>query len=167
MTDNFWTDEKIEMLRNLVAAKHNSGLIAQEMNISRNAVIGKAYRLGLKLQSQSKTPSGRASRARQKPSAPTVLRPSILRESPTKKPVGVWADAVFVGQFSPRSVDPILRDDGQMHDTLSITDKGCKWIVEGHGKNARYCGNEAVQKWSCCVYHMTRLLVAPKQEAAE
>lgn len=161
MTDNFWTDEKIEMLRNLVAAKHSSSLIAQEMKISRNAVIGKAYRLGLNLQSQPKTPSGRASRARRKPSAPTVLKPS------NKKPVGVWADAAFVGQFSPRSVDPILRKDGQMHDTLSITDRTCKWVVDGCGRNARYCGHDAVPQRSWCAYHMSKFLMTIPQEAAQ
>lgn len=156
MTDNIWTDEKIEMLRNLVAAKQSSGQIALKMNITRNAVIGKAYRLGLSLLSAPKTPSGRASRARQKPSAPTVLQPS--------KPISVPPpEAPTVVPF----IAPQPRKDGQLHDTLSIADRCCKWVVDGAGKNARYCGHDAVPKRSWCAYHMTRFLEFPKQEAAQ
>lgn len=143
----FWTDEKVDMLKKLITQKYSSGRIAQEMNISRNAVIGKAHRLSLSLLSAPKTASGRASRARPKPSAPTVLRPSKPISAP---PAETLPEVPFVA--------PLPRKDGQLHDTVSIGDKDCKWIVEGHGKNARYCGQPITPKRSWCAYHMTKFL---------
>ena len=44
-----WTDERIEQLRNMWEKGLTASQIADELGgVSRNAVIGKAHRLGLK-----------------------------------------------------------------------------------------------------------------------
>ena len=42
-----WTAERVALLKNLIAAGHSCAQIAREIGVSRNAVIGKANRLGL------------------------------------------------------------------------------------------------------------------------
>ena len=152
MRETIWTDEKVNMLEALLEEKLSASQIGERLGVSRNAVIGKAHRLNMKL--------------RPRPEASAARR--VVRQKPSA-PVGLWRDLAFVAPIRNKSaipVDPFLRPDGQMYNTLSITDRSCKWIVEGHGKNARYCGHEAVPERSWCEYHMTRFLVTPKQELA-
>lgn len=146
MRETIWTPERVKRLEALLEEKLSASQIGERLGVSRNAVIGKAHRLNMKLRPR---PEASAARRRQKPSAPTVLRTSKT----------MWRDGLPV-----IPVDPLLKPDGQMYNTLSITDRSCKWIVEGHGKNARYCGHEAVPKRSWCEYHMTRFLDVPKQD---
>jgi len=46
-TQTTWTAERIALLKNRIAAGLSCGQIAREIGLSRNAVIGKANRLGL------------------------------------------------------------------------------------------------------------------------
>lgn len=150
MRETIWTDEKVKMLEALLKEKLSASQIGERLGVSRNAVIGKAHRLNMKL--------------RPRPEASAARR--VVRHKPSA-PVGLWRDLAFVAPIRNKDaipVEPFLRPDGQMHDTLSIGQKHCKWIVEGNGKNARYCGHEAVPKRSWCEYHMAKLLVAPKQD---
>jgi len=73
-----WTDERVERLKELWAQGMSASEIADELgDISRNAVIGKAHRLGL---------SGRPSPIKKKPSkGATIL---ALTERMCKWPVG-------------------------------------------------------------------------------
>ena len=147
MRETIWTPERIKRLEALLKEKLSASTIGQKMGISRNAVIGKAHRLNMKLRPRPVASAARRV-VRHKPSAPTVLRTSKT----------MWRDGLPV-----IPVEPFLRADGQMHDTLSIGQKHCKWIVEGHGKNARYCGQGSAPERSWCEYHMTRFLALPKQ----
>jgi GcrA cell cycle regulator len=45
---NVWTDERVETLRKLWADGLTTGEIGKRLGVSKNAVVGKAHRLGLK-----------------------------------------------------------------------------------------------------------------------
>lgn len=47
--DSPWTEERVEILRRLAIEGYSSSQVADELGLSRNAVIGKAYRLGIPL----------------------------------------------------------------------------------------------------------------------
>ena len=68
-----WTDDRIELLRRLWDQGRSASQIADElgMGVSRNAVIGKAHRLGL--------------RARPSPVKPEPARPATPAPAPVKK----------------------------------------------------------------------------------
>lgn len=67
-----WTDERVEQLRELWGAGKSASEIADILgNVSRNAVIGKAHRLGL---------SGRPS--------PIKAKPGGKAKAPAKEPQG-------------------------------------------------------------------------------
>lgn len=51
-----WTTERTERLRSLVAQGASAAVIASEIGMTRNAVIGKCHRMGLKLKASSGRP---------------------------------------------------------------------------------------------------------------
>jgi len=79
-----WTDEVIKELKRLVAKKLSAQQIATKLDCgaSRNAVIGKAHRLGLKLAPQAKRPRRAvlpaAPEATQQPAAPAGETPDEI-----------------------------------------------------------------------------------------
>ena len=65
--ESIWTSELINQLTVLWDAGHSTAAIGRQLNISKNAVVGKAHRLNLK------------------------PRPSPLKRPPTRRIVGVTA----------------------------------------------------------------------------
>lgn len=95
-----WTDERIEQLRNMWEKGLTASQIADELGgVSRNAVIGKAHRLGLKsrpspvkaVEKVSKPvkaamPKPAAPAAAPRPAAPVAPRPAAAAPRPEPKP---------------------------------------------------------------------------------
>jgi GcrA cell cycle regulator len=76
-----WTDERIERLKKMWAQGATASQIADELGgVSRNAVIGKAHRLGLE-QRPSPVKPGEEKEAK-KPAAASVARPAPKAETP-------------------------------------------------------------------------------------
>jgi len=75
--ESIWTQELIEQLSVLWAEGHSTAEIGRRLNISKNAVVGKAHRLQL-------TP-----------------RPSPLKRPPTRRVVGVTAPSCSWPQGHP------------------------------------------------------------------
>jgi len=107
-----WTDERIEKLRKLWDAGLTASQIAKELaeGVTRNAVIGKAHRLGLKSRpSPVKTDSSKAKRApKKKAKAPEKTQVSLLdlTERMCKWPHGHPGDDDF--QFCGKPSEPSM-----------------------------------------------------------
>lgn len=72
-----WTDERIEQLRNMWEKGLTASQIADELGgVSRNAVIGKAHRLGLKSRPSPVKATEKVKPA--KPAAPPADRKSVV-----------------------------------------------------------------------------------------
>lgn len=83
-----WTDERVEKLRELWGAGKSASEIADELgNVSRNAVIGKAHRLGLSGRPSpiKSKPGGKAKAAPKEPPGVTIL---TLTERMCRWPIG-------------------------------------------------------------------------------
>ena len=75
-----WTDERIESLRNMWEKGLTASQIADELGgVSRNAVIGKAHRLGLK---SRPSPVKATEKAKPVKAAPTVPKPAAASPAP-------------------------------------------------------------------------------------
>lgn len=115
-----WTDERIDQLKAMWEKGMTASQIADELGgVSRNAVIGKAHRLGLQSRpSPVKDKEGKAP-APKKPAAPTPKRaepvpvqhaPKPAAPSPRPAPAPAPVAAAPAQQTEPR--EPVLRSIG-------------------------------------------------------
>lgn len=93
-----WTDERIDMLRQLWGSGRSASEIAEILgNVSRNAVIGKAHRLGLSgrpspIKAKREEPARPAPVVAEQPAGATILS---LTERMCRWPLGDPKEAGF------------------------------------------------------------------------
>ena len=137
-----WTDELVARLVKLWNAQVSAALIARELGFSRNAVIGKVYRLrhqaDLQVEPRDRKPihviPRRPGRPRPKlvePQKPMIVKrvPSII-DVPPGKPVA-------------------LADLERWH---------CRWVL-GEPSEMLFCGARCVDGRSYCVFHVKQAYV--------
>ena len=133
-----WTDERVDKLKALWKKGLSASQIATELgeNITRNAVIGKAHRLGL-----SSRPSPVKKPAQAKP-----------RKAPVKKA------APAAPALAP---DPF--DKPEKITILELTDRICKWPLGHPGEDDfQFCGSKSVPGQPYCAFHGAMAYQAPQ-----
>ena len=89
-----WTDERIERLKEMWSRGMTASQIADELGgVSRNAVIGKAHRLGLQSRPSPVKPNEPASGEQASPPAPPVAEPAA--DLPSTTALDVEGDPPF------------------------------------------------------------------------
>jgi hypothetical protein len=132
----FWTDEESEMLKRLWETRSAKDIGAL-MGKTRNAVIGKANRLGLPMKKAA--PGMRQARD-------ITVRPKRVRAPapPRLKPI----------RLAPMVLEEPVPVDGGLH-IMQLETRHCREVV-GYGHPdllARYCGHQKAQGSSFCAYH--------------
>jgi hypothetical protein len=128
-----WTDESVALLKELYAQDATGSEIARTLSVrtgfpcTRNAVIGKRVRLGLKQTPDEVTAhkSAAAFATREKRKAKTQSQPgrvavAIFGRAPPLKPS---APITFV------PAAPVVPDESMRCGILELTDKKCRWVV--------------------------------------
>src|SRR3954469_5621565 len=139
-----WTDERIEGLKRGFEAGWSCRQIADEIGVSRNAVIGKLSRLGL-----TSAARGEASRGGRRP-APGMPAPRRQQQLLA----AVYAD------LSPDSGVPAVHS-GQPCSLFELTEQRCRWPISTPDAEAfRFCGNTPIDGQPYCAGH-TRLAYRP------
>ncbi len=118
-----WTDERIETLRKMWDSGLTATQIAEELGgVSRNAVIGKAHRLGLASRPSPVKPN--TSEAKERPAPTATEAAPAPRPAPAPKPVpapvpqpretepAAPAAAAPVQPAAPKPEGPVLRSVG-------------------------------------------------------
>ncbi len=148
-----WTDERIALLTKLWTDGLTASQIAAALGeaTTRNAVIGKAHRLGL---------SGRPSPVRvPRPARATASRPSKPRplNSPERMPLMKSNAPLRVRPAEPpvRSIIPVAEVPlGPSVTLLKVTDKMCKWPIGHPGDDGfRFCGGSSRDGSPYCEGH--------------
>ncbi len=140
-----WTEEKVAVLRQYWGSGKSASEIAEIIGgMSRNAVIGKAHRLGL---------AGRPSPIKEKKAKP---KPAALSSSsPAPAPT----------QTAPRApIDNVVElQPGGGATILSLTERMCRW-PHGDPKKPgfRFCGKPCADGTSYCAEHL-KLAYQPPQ----
>ncbi len=141
-----WTDEQVEQLKNLWGQGSSASQIAKILGgVTRNAVIGKAHRLGLSggikpAQTRSERPAREASVHRQ---PGEVRSPPKLVTPPAPPPIPIEELEV------PPEADRV--------SLLKLNEKMCKWPIGNPGDATfRFCGRGAEAGTPYCVSHSAR-----------
>ena len=136
-----WTDERVEELRRLWGQGQTASRIADLLGgITRNAVIGKAHRLGLR---------GRPSPIRRDENGP-VARPAPIARTSLPRPAPAKVELPPVETPPP---PPLPAAQSQAKATQGAG-RTCSWPV-GDPKQPgfHFCGSEAVPGRPYCAAH--------------
>jgi GcrA cell cycle regulator len=100
-----WTDERIDRLKAMWADGSTASQIAEDLGgVSRNAVIGKAHRLGLESR-PSPVKAGEEKEKKAKPTAPAPApKPAAAKPAPAPKPAAPAADVMAKATRPTREV---------------------------------------------------------------
>ena len=110
-----WTDERIEQLKTMWEAGQTASQIADALGgVSRNAVIGKAHRLGLQARPSPVTTKAEMEAARAaeaEPAPPPEPEPEPVREAAPPRPAPPMPDPAR-DAVAPAPLPPIMRSVG-------------------------------------------------------
>ncbi|MGE7206721.1 GcrA family cell cycle regulator [Sphingomonas sp. NPDC019816] len=110
-----WTDERIDTLRTMWEAGQTASQIAEALGgVSRNAVIGKAHRLGLQARPSPVRANEPAAAAVEAPApTPAAAPPPVVEPEPEPAAPEPVADAAPEPAAEPtRELQPVLRSVG-------------------------------------------------------
>jgi len=129
-----WTAERIAQLKSGVGAGLSCSQIANEIGVSRNAVIGKLNRLGLS--------RGRGPAAPRVRNGVSVRRPQVLTQRLVLK-------ALFAS--APVADDVVSSEPCSL---LNLAPRKCRWPIGGAATaDFTFCGNTTVDGTSYCAGH--------------
>lgn len=132
-----WTDKRVSLLKKLWKKGLSASNIADELGegATRNAIIGKAHRLGLS-------------------SRPTPAKDT----APAKKPKK--AAAPKKPKAAPKPEVPV---EPELITILNLTDRMCKWPLGHPGEDDfHFCGTKSVVGEPYCPHHCALAYQAPQ-----
>jgi GcrA cell cycle regulator len=140
-----WTDERIDLLKQLWEQGLTASQIAEKLagGLSRNAVIGKAHRLGLKAR-PSPVKAGEIAPPEQQGEVKPDSRPAALAAA---------AEPARPKPAIPRAPQAAQAGSGKT-TLLDLSDKICKWPI-GHPGDAdfHFCGKPVQPSFPYCGEH--------------
>ena len=142
-----WTKERVEQLRGYVNAGLTCSQIADEIGVTRNAVIGKIHRLGL----SPGRPAGRPARER----PPRDRRPRSLPQRGLLHLI--YAQAPSVGELATGELAAVAQapiESAQRCSLLELAQGKCRWPLDDPGNaDFAFCGNDSHPGLSYCAAH--------------
>jgi GcrA cell cycle regulator len=137
MPDNTWTTVRVELLKNHFAAGLSCREIANEIGVSRNAVIGKLSRLNLTREKTLKPRRDDGGRSR--PKSVPRLQYRMLRKLFT--------------EAQPAESDQTIHSE-QHCSLLELSEERCRWPISHPGeKDFCFCGNRPLESLPYCAGH--------------
>jgi GcrA cell cycle regulator len=137
MPDNTWTTELVELLKSHFAAGLSCREIANEIGVSRNAVIGKLSRLNLTREKTLKP--RRDNDGRSRPKSVPRLQYRMLRK--------------LFKEAEPAESDQTVQSE-QHCSLLELSEERCRWPISHPGeKDFCFCGNRPLESLPYCAGH--------------
>lgn len=165
-----WTDERVEMLRQLWSEGHSASQIADKLGgVSRNAVIGKVHRLKLESRAKSAPEAKPVVAAIAEPAvvaAPRVVASQVMAAQtvqasrPVARTMGATALKVEVHQEIEEVAAPIERRGAEVVPMMrklslvQLTERTCKWPVgDPLSPDFHFCGDHSGEGTPYCSFH--------------
>lgn len=155
-----WSDEEITKITKLSAEGFSANMIANELSHrSRNAVIGKLHRMGLRLSQKNR--NGEATipgtrRAKRRGQSHQLMR--MQRKLQDRQKAAETPE--FEVEAFEAEPDPVA----PMHVDLT-NNHGCKWPY-GDGPFT-FCGHEKFENYSYCLEHAARSIIVSNDARRE
>ena len=143
-----WTDERVELLKRRFEAGLSCRQIADDIGVSRNAVIGKLSRLNLTREKARdvRRPAPKAAAKGHRPGTVPRLRCQMR--------LALYAEP------QPAADDEPIHN-GHCCSLLELSDARCRWPISTPGAvDFCFCGNTPVEGLPYCAGH-TRLAYRP------
>lgn len=156
-----WTDERVAMLRELWSKGLSASQIAVQLGgVSRNAVIGKAHRLGLESRPSPIRGGGSGSRSRRNRAISRALEAKALRGTMADEEIG--GEPVLAGPGEKISEQPLAPPARPVSDV-----KECLWPLGDPGDEGfGFCGKETAPGRPYCANHCSVAYIRKDRSAA-
>lgn len=165
-----WTDERVDLLKNLWAEGLSASQIAAKLGgVTRNAVIGKVHRLKLSSRGRATSSSSRA----KKTSKVTSSSKSHSRAGNFSRgmPTSVGATALqqqfatdAIAEFEAKPAIDVVVPISRRLKLIELTEQTCKWpIGDPLSEDFHFCGNDPAETGPYCTFH-ARLAFQPASE---
>jgi GcrA cell cycle regulator len=165
-----WTDERIDQLKSLWEQGMTASQIADALGgVSRNAVIGKAHRLGLQSRPSPVRSSDASSDEPAAPSPAPAAATVAAAPPPAPRPAAIVPEpAPFMAHSPHEPVAPAgppapprrlvpAKPSAEIRDKtglLDLNDKICKWPIGHPGEpDFHFCGHPVNQGFPYCLSH--------------
>lgn len=134
-----WTAERVELLKRHFQAGFSCSEIAREIGVSRNAVIGKIFRLHLS------RPKSVRERCPERQAGPTVRRPRVF---------GQHRILMVLRAKAQPEADEVRIHNGHCCSLLELSKEKCHWPISNPGVvEFQFCGNKSVDGLPYCEGH--------------
>lgn len=150
-----WTEERVERLKELWMSGLSATRVAKELGgVSRNAVIGKVHRLGLKRDAASHSQAARASRPARPAPAPG-RPPAAARRGRQALALKPQAETQTRAAPETKAVAHLAAEEkGRITDIRDLTRDTCRWPVGHPGEEGfAFCGDQVRDGASYCPHH--------------
>jgi GcrA cell cycle regulator len=156
---SMWNDEKIAKLRKLWQEGLTTGEIGKRLGVSKNAVVGKAHRLGLK---------GRPSPIKRQEAAATPAAPAA---APSSSPSAAHApSAPAAAPVHAPSSSAKKNQPAKVFTLTDLTHNTCRWpIGDPKHEDFHFCGKQVYPGKPYCLDHCAQAYVGsnkPRNEEA-
>lgn len=147
-----WTDERIETLKQLWDVGLSGSQIAERLGgLSRNAVIGKANRLGLASREKISLGAGVSK-------APKARAATTRKAAPDLKAIA--AVKAIIDRPPPQVIETLPLPKSLELSLLEVKDGDCRWPT-GEKADITFCGHNIHEGKPYCAYHC-RLAYNPR-----
>lgn len=151
---NFWTDQRCARLRDLWEANMAAPDIAADLGCTKNAIVGKARRLGLPLVDASEGAHRAAdtlARRRNALELPTLHRERKPRVRVHQKPIfGRVVEPVEGVDIPPPSIEDAARDRASLKTLVELGDSECHWPIDQPDGGFMFCASPALEGHPYC-----------------
>lgn len=163
-----WTDDRVATLTKLWSQGKSASEIAEVLGgVTRNAVIGKAHRLGL-----SGRPSPIKKKKLVKAPAKKKAEATDTKEAPKKKSIvpaktaSPAKRAIKLPIAPPTFIEERPVHDGELINILDLTERVCRWPI-GDPKEGKFgfCGADCDPAHPYCAPHMEMAFQASSKKA--
>jgi len=169
-----WTDERVELLKNLWGEGKSASQIAKELGgVTRNAVIGKVHRLGLSNRATTSKATKEKAAPKEVPKAkarpePVKVPQPIAVAKPMERPLNIPARKPIITAGQPLPPQPstneisqealanvaVVEKKAKKLSLMELSERTCKWpIGDPATEEFWFCGLSVQQGKPYCEAH--------------